>query len=123
MEYTNPIPLWRATTMRQITKRYTDSRGGRCAMGVLSIPKYANDDALDDEGRNFGLATPLPIVGMNDEDHMTFVEIANEVESNLELYFVPAACIQFQEDHALRDDQGKYHGRIGAASNYGARRG
>ena len=103
MKFTNPIPIWRSTAMRQITDTYTDRRGGRCAIGVLTIPKYAHEMLCPEAPFAYGIDGPQ-IVDLNDEKGMTFQEIADEVERNPEKYLVPEAIAQFQEEAAIAQE-------------------
>ena len=97
MIYTNPIPMWRDTVMRQIKGQYTDGRGGRCALGVLYIQRGCSRYKHDEVCR-FGFKRGSLIVAMNDRKGLTFQEIAQEVEADLDAWFVPEAVEQFREE-------------------------
>lgn len=101
MEYTNPIPIWLSTNMRQIRGQYTDGRGGRCAMGVLIVPKHTSETG---DEVTFGLSSRAGIVSMNDEKRMSFREIAEAVARKPDAYFTKAAVTQFRREAAIAQE-------------------
>lgn len=102
MTFTNPIPIWLSTTVRQIRGRYSDRQGGRCALGILMIPKHCTEDGpmslfLD----AFGLKDDGVISDMNDERGLSFSQIAQEVANDPDRYFWPEALVQFRREEAI----------------------
>ncbi len=102
VKYTNPIPIWLSTTMRQIKGQYSDGHGGRCAMGVLYVPKHTAEGASAASRSSFGILGSSNILEMNDQkEGMSFRQIAEEVAAHPEVYFLPGAVAQFKREDAL----------------------
>ena len=63
--------ILRTTNARQLRRNAFDNRGGYCVIGLLEI----------EHGFSFDRAEQIKLVVMNDDDQLTFAEIADRVEA------------------------------------------